>query len=518
MIYNEYGTPETTDEVDQKYYKRGLDVRTVEDIFRDSAPLPNDLWSILVSNPTYDNISEAIQMYPSFSRELNCETIWHRLYLRDFGPVYTDEEVALIKKGDRTESFHGWKSAYVYRMMMRKKVLNNNPKYTLVNGRNHVVDPGSVRNTHLVKGTHMLLMHWDNKILAVECVDERKFVRHVWEGMFPARDVVSSTPENTEETLFWGTFPSTTIISMYSDDVNKKVYVAAQNQGGTLGIIETDLITGKIEKYYEAVDIQPLLNDMVEMCLYGDYVLLATQGILHFWNIRTLNYDPRMRCTVYEDLVTDRIICIKYLGGDRFVLASVVNGDTIYEVCIYDVKLKRKIKKMCTEPMGIPQDCAMLDSTEYDKVIAVARESVAFTTPSGRLVIFDGFDATYTMYHDLQLYEPHHIVYKPNGCKTPRYRCDIPQVVELNTFLFGTAGWKSKSKVAMIVYADGGCAAHVKQISTNHGSTIIKPCKITGDVSKFVLSDNIIKGCPGNVQPYLMYMDWGKLGGCGEMS
>ena len=163
VVYDEYDVPSDPIDTDQNYYERGFDIEFVNDIFDSKGEIPPDVWNMLIGNPTYENISKAIRAHPNLSDELNSEAIWARLYDRDFGFSYSDEEYEFIEKGDGNSDFRGWKSAYIYRMHMRNVIMNENPESTLINGSRHVVKPGLLRNMCLVKGQNLLLMHWNNK-------------------------------------------------------------------------------------------------------------------------------------------------------------------------------------------------------------------------------------------------------------------------------------------------------------------------------------------------------------------
>ena len=182
----------------------------------------------------------------------------------------------------------------------------------------------------------------------------------------------------------------------------------------------------------------------------------------------------------------------------------------------YDILAKKKVKVLHCEALTAGVG-SVSDSMEYHKIIAVANESAAFTTPSGEVIVFDAYDAKYAIHHRLKLYEPHYVTSKMRGCVEQRFKCDMPQIVALNTFLFGTIGWKSmrgKSKMAKIVFADGGNDPIVKNLPIKSKLAQIIPHKLTGDMSKFILANNTVSGCIGNIDPYLMYIDWGKWNVC----
>ena len=156
----------------------------------------------------------------------------------------------------------------------------------------------------------------------------------MWDGISPTRDATSSKITTSSEGLFWGLFPNSTIISMTCDDISRRVYVASQSQSGMFGILRADLLTGRVDKFFEPQAIQPLLMDMVEMILYEDHIVVVTQGTLMFWNIYTGRHESSMTCPIYKKIMTDRIICAKHLGGSNFCVAGIINGDKTYEVSV----------------------------------------------------------------------------------------------------------------------------------------------------------------------------------------
>jgi len=118
---------------DQLYESRNpnLDPSEIEAIFKDKYDdLPEQVWDVLRWSLTYNNISQLIKEYPEYDRELSTELIWGKLYAKDYGPMYNEEEKYMRNKGDRNPAYDGMKNAYKHRRMLYRHRLQHQPTLT----------------------------------------------------------------------------------------------------------------------------------------------------------------------------------------------------------------------------------------------------------------------------------------------------------------------------------------------------------------------------------------------------